>query len=224
MPQGSKFCTPRGTAAATGTPLADITDVNTLPTYGPNNKRQKLDRDRDTDFVLEPTLQAAAGGTVYRPDGLAGAVIGPDPDLTDGAPPAIVGGAIDDLLDEQHEAMDAKDYEEAVRDLKEHDARMAARNKEAKDVGDDDAKSPERKVCVLDINGKQVRMSKLTAGFYATKFTQAGATSSVTGWFFRTAIDMNPYDDLFKCIVHGYIELSKKINSLGRKSHEGRSL
>ena len=38
MPKGSKFYTSAKVAAAAGTPLADITDVNNLPTDDPNKR------------------------------------------------------------------------------------------------------------------------------------------------------------------------------------------
>jgi hypothetical protein len=64
MPKGSKYYTTSKAAATTGTPLADITDANITDP----NKRQKLDG--DSDFALDPKLQAAADGCVFRADAL----------------------------------------------------------------------------------------------------------------------------------------------------------
>ena len=107
MPKGSKFYTTSKAAAATSTPLADITDVN----IADPNKRQKLDG--DSDFALDPKLQAATDGCVFLADALDAAIHGPDPDLTHGLPPAAAAdGAHDDLLDDDRDAADAKEHEE----------------------------------------------------------------------------------------------------------------
>jgi hypothetical protein len=213
MPKGSKYYTTSKAAAATGTPLADITDANITDP----NKRQKLDG--DSDFALDPKLQAAADGCVFLADALDAAIHGPDPELTHGLPPAAAAdGAYDNLLDDERDAADEKEHEEALADLEAYDVRHAARVKNATDEADEAVeaveatKNSERKTCLLDLNGNQVRMTKLSPAFYLTMHTQGGVTACVPAWMFRTGVDMNPHDMKFKCILDGYVVLAAKIN------------
>jgi hypothetical protein len=124
MPKGSKYYTTSKAAAATGTPLADITNANITDP----NKRQKLDG--NSDFVLDPKLQAATDGCVFLADALDAAIHGPDPKLTHGLPPAAaVDGAYDNLLDDDRDAMDEKEHEEDLADLEAYDVRHTTRVK-----------------------------------------------------------------------------------------------
>ena len=124
MPKGSKYYTTSKAAATTGTPLADITDANITDP----NKRQKLDG--DSDFALDPKMQAATDGCVFLADALDAAIHGPDPKLTHGLPPAAaVDGAYDNLLDDDRDAMDEKEHEEDLADLEAYDVRHTTRVK-----------------------------------------------------------------------------------------------